>query len=393
MYRVLFAMLACQASVALAAFTLPVVAPAAAASLGVPAALVGYYTTVMLVGAMASTAITGGFVRRYGALRVSQATVVFAGLGLLAMPLAVAGPAALVLLVASAVLMGLAYGPANPASSHLLARVTPDTLRGRIFSIKQTSIPVGAALGGFALPLLEARFGWRGAALAAAGVCLLLALALQPMRRAMDADRSPRAPLFRGGMVTALRLVLGDRTLRRLAAASGAFAAMQFCFLSLFVTFAVERTGLSLVAIGSAFSSGLVVSIFARMLWGWAADRFPPSYVLAGLGIGMSGSALSAAALGPGWPYAGVVALSVAFGSTATAWQGVYLAEVARHAPKERVADATAGSMSITFLCALIGPGLFSALHALTGNSAAGFLFVAAITLGFAIAFLFARRA
>jgi len=99
MYRVLFAMLGCQASVALAAFTLPVVAPAAAASLGVPAALVGYYTTVMLVGAMLSTAITGGFVRRYGALRVSQATVVFAGLGLLAMPLAVAGPAALVLLV------------------------------------------------------------------------------------------------------------------------------------------------------------------------------------------------------------------------------------------------------------------------------------------------------
>jgi MFS family permease len=368
MYRALFAMLGCQASVALAAFTLPVVAPAAAASLGVPAALVGYYTTVMLVGAMASTAITGGFVRRYGALRVSQATVVFAGLGLLAMPFAVAGPAALVLLVASAVLMGLAYGPANPASSHLLARVTPDKLRGRIFSIKQTSIPVGAALGGFALPLLEARFGWRGAALAAAGVCLLLALALQPMRRAMDADRSPRAPLFRGGMATALRLVLGDRALRRLAAASGAFAAMQFCFMSLFVTFAVERTGLSLVAIGSAFSSGLVVSIFARMLWGWAADRFPPPYVLAGLGIGMSGSAACAALLGPGWHYAGVVALAVAFGSTATSWQGVYLAEVARHAPRESVADATAGSMSITFFCALIGPGLFSALHALTGT-------------------------
>jgi MFS family permease len=393
MYRALFAMLGCQASVALAAFTLPVVAPAAAASLGVPAALVGYYTTVMLVGAMASTAITGGFVRRYGALRVSQATVVFAGLGLLAMPFAVAGPAALVLLVASAVLMGLAYGPANPASSHLLARVTPDKLRGRIFSIKQTGIPVGAALGGFALPLLEARFGWRGAALAAAGVCLLLALALQPMRRAMDADRSPRAPLFRGGMATALRLVLGDRALRRLAAASGAFAAMQFCFMSLFVTFAVERTGLSLVAIGSAFSSGLVVSIFARMLWGWAADRFPPPYVLAGLGIGMSGSAACAALLGPGWHYAGVVALAVAFGSTATSWQGVYLAEVARHAPRESVADATAGSMSITFFCALIGPGLFSALHALTGNSAAGFLFVAAVTLAFAIVFLFARRA
>jgi MFS family permease len=388
MYQVLFAMLACQACVALAAFTLPVVAPKAAVALGVPAAMIGYYTTVMLVGAMASTVITAGFVRRYGALRVSQMTLVFAGLGLAALPLAAATLIALPFLVASAVLMGFAYGPANPASSHLLARVTPDRLRGRIFSIKQTSIPIGGALGGFALPLLETRYGWQGAALAAFAVCVVITLALQPLRRQMDADRSPQARLVAGGIVTALRLVLRRPGLRRLAAASGAFAAMQFCFMSLFVTFAVERTGLSLIAVGSAFSTGLVVSVFARMLWGWAADRFPPRYVLAALGIGMAASALSAAMLGPAWHYAGLVALAVAFGSTGTAWQGVYLAEVARHAPKESVADATAGSMSITFFCAIVGPGAFSALHALTGNSAAGFLFVGAVTLAFGLAFL-----
>jgi len=388
MYQVLFAMLACQASVSLAAFTLPVVAPKAAAALGVPAAMIGYYTTVMLVGAMAATVITASFVRRYGAMRVSQMTLVFAGLGLAALPLAAATMVALPFLAASAILMGFAYGPANPASSHLLARVTPDHLRGRIFSIKQTSIPIGGAVGGFALPLLEARFGWQGAALAAFGVCVAFTLALQPLRRRMDADRSPRAPLSARGVAAALRLVLRRPALRRLAAASGAFAAMQFCFMSLFVTFAVERTGLSLVAVGSALSSGLVVSVFARMLWGWAADRFPPRYVLAALGLGMSASALTAAMLGPAWPYPGIVALAVAFGSTATAWQGVYLAEVARHAPRDSVADATSGSMSITFFCAVIGPGAFSALHALTGNSAAGFLFVGAITLAFALAFL-----
>lgn len=393
MYRVLFAMLACHALVALAVFTLPIVAPAAAKSLGVPATMVGYYTTVMLVGAVFATVITAGFVRRYGALRVSQMTLVFAGLGLLAMPLAVSPLVALPLLVASAVLMGFAYGPANPASSHLLARVTPGHLRGRIFSIKQTAIPIGGAIGGFALPLLEARFGWRGAALVACGVCFALALALQPLRRKMDADRAPHAPLVAGSVVAALRLVLRRPALRRLAAASGAFAAMQFCFMSLFVTFAVERTGLSLVAVGVALSTGLVVSVFARMLWGWAADRFPPRYVLAGLGFGMSASAFTASTLGSAWPYLAVVALAVAFGSTGTAWQGVYLAEVARHAPADAVADATAGSMAITFFGALAGPGAFSALHALTGSDAAGFLFVGAITLAFGLAFLCGGKA
>ena len=388
MYRVLLTMLASHALVALAVFTLSILAPAAARTLGVPATMVGYYTTVMLVGAVGSTVITAGFVRRYGALRVSQMTLVFGGLGLMAMPLTVSAVAALPLLAASAVLMGFAYGPANPASSHLLARVTPARLRGRIFSIKQTAIPIGGAVGGFALPLLEARFGWRGAALAAGGACFALALAMQPLRRSLDADRVAGAPLAADGVLKSLGLVLQHPALLRLAAASGAFAAMQFCFMSLFVTFAVERTGLSLVAVGVALSAGLVVSVFARMLWGWAADRFPPRYVLAGLGLGMAASALTASTLSPAWPYVAVVALAVAFGSTGTSWQGVYLAEVARHAPADAVADATAGSMAITFFGALAGPGAFSALHAATGSNGAGFLFVGALTLAFGLAFL-----
>jgi MFS family permease len=393
MYPVLFAMLACQASVALAAFTLPVLAPEAAASLGVPASLVGYYTTVMLVGAMVSTMIAAGFVRRYGALRVSQVTVVFAAVGLLALPLAALTPLlALPLLVLSAIFLGLAYGPPNPASSHLLARVTPSHLRGRIFSIKQTSIPVGGALCGFALPLLTERIGWEGAALAAAAACLLLTVVLQPLRRKMDSDRSPRAPLLPGGLMAALGLVLRDPSLRLLGFMAGVFAAMQFCYLSLFVTFAVHRTGLSLVAIGAALSGGLTVSIFARMIWGWAADRFAPRLVLAALGLGMSSCAVAATTLDPTWPYAAVVALAVAFGSTATAWQGVYLAEIARQAPAEKVADATAGGMTITFFCALIGPAAFSALNALSGSDAAGFLLVGAVTFLFGLILLWGGR-
>jgi len=83
-----------------------------------------------------------------------------------------------------------------------------------------------------------------------------------------------------------------------------------------------------------------------------------------------------------------VVALAVAFGSTATAWQGVYLAEVAREAPADRVADATSGGMAITFFCALVGPGAFSAINAVTGHDAAGFLVVGAVTFVFGLAFL-----
>lgn len=388
MYRVLIAMMASQATVALASFSLPVIAPAAAETLGVDPTFVGYYTTLMLAGATGATIITAGFVRRYGALRVSQMTLVFAALGLAALPLPVGTALTLVFLVASGLLMGFAYGPANPASSHLLAQVTPNRLRGRIFSIKQTCIPIGGAVAGFVLPLLAVRFGWQMAVSVACVFCLALAVALQPMRARLDADRAPGAPLIAGRLAASLLLVARNPVLRKLAAASGAFAAMQFCFMSLFVAFAVERTGLSLVAVGAALSIGLVVSVFARIVWGWAADRFPPPLVLAALGISMSLTAFVAVLLGPAWPYAAVVALAITFGSTGTAWQGVYLAEVARNAPPERVADATSGCMGITFFGALVGPGLFSALDAITGNDAAGFLFVGVVTLAFGLAFL-----
>ena len=49
--------------------------------------------------------------------------------------------------------------------------------------------------------------------------------------------------------------------------------------------------------------------------------------------------------------------------------------------------------MAITFLCSLLGPGAFSALSGLTGNTAAGFLTVGAITFLFALAFLRAEKA
>jgi hypothetical protein len=96
--------------------------------------------------------------------------------------------------------------------------------------------------------------------------------------------------------------------------------------------------------------------------------------------------------LGPGWPYPALVALAIAFGSTGTAWQGVYLAEVARNAPEGQVADATSGCMGVTFFGALVGPGMFSALDSLTGNDAAGFVLVGAITFAFGVAFLFKGR-
>ena len=159
MFRILILMLICQLAVALAAFTLPVIAPAASLALDIPNNFIGYYTSVMLIGATISTLVTSAFVHRYGALRVSQITLIFAGLGLCILPLVTFPYAIFPAFLLSACLIGIAYGPANPASSHLLVRETPTHLRGRVLSIKQAAIPAAGAISGFAMPLIEDAIG------------------------------------------------------------------------------------------------------------------------------------------------------------------------------------------------------------------------------------------
>src|SRR3546814_20220338 len=47
------------------------------------------------------------------------------------------------------------------------------------------------------------------------------------------------------------------------------------------------------------------------------------------------------------------------FGASAVGWNGVYLAEVARQAPKGQASIATGGTLCVTFLGIVIGPPIF----------------------------------
>ena len=208
MFRILILMLICQMAVALAAFTLPVIAPAAAQTLDIQGNFIGYYTSLMLIGATISTLVTSAFVHRYGAFRVSQVTLIFAGLGLCILPLVTFPHAIFPVFLLSACLIGIAYGPANPASSHLLVKETPAHLRGRVLSIKQAAIPAAGAISGFAMPLMEGAIGWEKTSLLASALCFSLVFLLHPWRRIYDAERNTNAPLMVSGFLNALLIFI-----------------------------------------------------------------------------------------------------------------------------------------------------------------------------------------
>ncbi|MGH6976206.1 MAG: MFS transporter [Stellaceae bacterium] len=370
---VLIATLAIQALATMTVLAPPVFAGLAAPEFGVNANHIGVYTAVVYAAACLSTGMSGGPVRRYGAIRVSQAALLIGAAGL-----ALLASASIWLGLVGAALIGIGYGPMTPASSHLLIRQTPPARRALVFSIKQTGVPLGGALAGLVVPPLALSFGWKGAALAVAAVSALLAVVCEPLHKSFDDDADPTAA---GGshIVAAVNMVLGEPVLRRLALASLSYSAMQLCVSAFVVNFLTERVGMALVVAGAVMAVLQAAGIGGRILWGWMADRLlsaRQALSLLGLAIGATGGLL--ALVGPGWPLALVLVVVAALGAVALGWNGVFLAEVARLAPAGSAGMATGGALALTFVGALLGPPIFGAIIDVTGSYRVAFFIAAA---------------
>lgn len=136
----LTATLAVQTLATMALFSVPVVAPEIARELGVSGTLSGTFVSIVYGVGIVSALLAPGFVRRYGAVRVSQIVLV-AVLGLLG--LAAAG--SVLSLASGAVVLGLAYGAIAPASAHLLVPQTPRPVFNLVMSLRQIGVPLGAS--------------------------------------------------------------------------------------------------------------------------------------------------------------------------------------------------------------------------------------------------------
>ena len=92
------------------------------------------------------------------------------------------------------------------------------------------------------------------------------------------------------------------------------------------------------------------------------------------LGIGMGISALATLAVSAACPLWLLFAFAAVFGATAVGWNGVFLAEVARLAPKEKISEATGACLFFTFLGLVCSPPLFNlALSINEGGYAAAY--------------------
>jgi MFS family permease len=123
------------------------------------------------------------------------------------------------------------------------------------------------------------------------------------------------------------------------------------------MTFAVRRLKLDLIAAGVLLATAQAGGLTGLLLFGLVATRYLSAWAtLIALGLAMSGcSALVAFVdLGASWP--SLLVIAFAFGVTASGWNGVYLAEVARLAPEGRVGEATGAALMFGFAGLILGP-------------------------------------
>lgn len=383
----LFATTGCQGLATLGVFVLPVLAPWASRDLGVAPHLIGWQVALLYVFASAGSGLSGGLLARFGPARTTQMALSAAALG--AALIALGGLPGVVL---GSALIGAGYGQTNPAASQVLSRLASPARRNMVFAVKQTGVPIGAALAGLLLPSVALLLGWRGAALLVAALLLGAALGLGALRPHWDAGRDPTAPL-RGGTGSAFRELRAQPGLLTLALVGALFAAIQLALGAYAVTMLVEEFGWGPVAAGAAASLVQGMGAVARLAWAWLADRWRAGLlVLAVIGLGSAATAvLLPFALG--WPVAAVLALIAALGFCAAGWNGVLIAEAARIAAPGRAGAATGGVLACTFAGVVAGPSLFALVVGLAGAYSLAFALLSALPLaGAALAWRAHRR-
>ena len=334
-----------------------VLAPVSAPDLGLPASQVGVLVSIFFSAAIISGLLSSALSRRYGPIATLRACVL-----LIVIALATGAGGGIVPVIVYAILAGASHGVVNPVSSLVLAKAVPAQVRSIMFSIKQTGVPLGGALAGLLLPPLLLVMTWQQALLGIAAGSVFLLFVLRPFYALFDRECQPEAPIVFSGVRESFSAILGNPRILQLVGAATVFAFVQLAVSTFLVTYLHLELEFSLLAAGAVFSAMSVASVLGRVFWGWVADRTAkPRRVLAGLGFLMGGCCVAGGYFSPAWPLWAVTSIAILWGMSAVAWNGVFLAEIARLAPEGKVAGMTSGAQAFFFAGSVFGAPLFGA--------------------------------
>ncbi|WP_428485556.1 MFS transporter [Rhodopila sp.] len=376
----LLATLAVQTLATMAMYSLPAVAPEVARDLHVNGTLVGGFVAAAYGVGILSALVSPGLVRRYGGVRATQA-VLLAAAGMLLLAGLGSGVTGLAL---AAVVLGLGYGAAAPASTHLLVPQTPQPVFNLVMSLRQIGVPLGGVLAALILPPLTLAIGWRAALMAELGPILLLIVLMEFPRRRWDIDREPTRRVFGRTLVQPFAL-LRDQRFRRLSVAAFVYAGLSLCLVAFMTVQLTTTVGLDLVRAGQMLAAYQIAGSVSRPIWGWIADRFlTPAQTLAALGAGMAVTSVLTALYARGWPTWAILANALLAGCTTGGYTGVAYAEYAALGGARRT-EATGLGTAILFAGGMAVPPVFGVAVTALGGYELSYIVAAGCALASAV--------
>ncbi len=336
-----------------------------------PAGL-GIAVSVYFAVSAVSSVPSGRVVGRAGSALGARAGILLSALALAGIAVTPSYPVLLALLGVA----GIANALGQIASNAALAAQVPAGRQGLSFGIKQAAIPGATLLAGLAVPALGLTLGWRWA-FAAGAVLALGMLRLVPP----DGRTGPRIATAGGERVSTALVVIG---------AAGLLGAGAANALSSFLVDSAVSGGLAPALAGLTLTAGSTVCVTARVLGGWAADRYADGH-LAVVAGGLAGGAVGLVLIAvPGVPalLAGVL---LGFG-LGWAWPGLLNFAVVRLHPQAPAA-ATAITQTGVYAGGCLGPSAFGATAAAAGYPTAWFGAAVAMLCGAALMLVGRRMA
>lgn len=357
-------MFVAQSIMTMAAYAIPVVAPAAAPDIGISTVFVGGFTSLVYLIGMFCGLFSGALVIRFGTVRVMQILLLLTAAGTAAFNLSTIATA-----IFCAVAIGMANGPMNPAGSHVLARTTPPRWRAFVFSAKQCATPMGGVLAGVAMPALLLAYDWKVAVGTVAVAAVTVMILIQPTRTRLDVDRDRTHPVGTGSFLAPLRIAVSRPDLRALVIMGYIYAGAQVTFASYFVVFLTERVALSIASAGFLYAIFNGCGIPIRLFWGAIAERVLSSRAILILtGFCMAAGFALTARFDSAWLFAALSAVTALLGLSANGWVGLFFSEIVRIAPDDQAADASGGGQFFTYGGIMTMPLIFGGLVAATGE-------------------------
>jgi nitrate/nitrite transporter NarK len=232
---------------------------------------------------------------------------------------------------------------------------------------------MGGVLVGFTLPVIMENVGWAYAASWVWACLLATALCLIPARKTIDqALCATSHSKNQQAQEKGLKIILNDRNLLLMAAASFTFSAMQVSLSVFLVTYLTTELSYSVYTAGITLSFCQICGVTGRIFFGWLADQWGNARTVQ-IFIALLTSLIAGVAsfVSPDWPYWAVFILLMFFGALSLGWNGVYLAEVARLAPKGTEGLVTGAALAFTFAGVVFGPPLFGGIVQWQGYSLA----------------------